>query len=276
MMLPLRTKMLAIIGLPLIIIYSLLIGYEYSTGKQRAVNTVSTTLYEQAAHRAAEINGHFVSLAQVAQTMSTLFSRGIFVGSEDFFPLLDAIVKENPSVCSSVVAFEAYRFNKQKNFFAPRVFREPDSTIRRSFLDPEYNYDYQFYDWFLIPKLTGAAAWTDPYFSVENELVASFSAPITQGNEFIGVFKVDTLIEDIRTKLATLETAGGFIVLISKAGTVISHPKSEYILQHTLVSLAQAERRADLEELAYILLREGGAGVVRLAETPEQEGALWL
>jgi len=275
MMLPLRTKMLAIIGLPLIIIYSLLISYEYSTGKKRAVEMFSAALSEQAAYRAAQVDGHFVSLAQTAQTMSTLFSRGIFTGSGDLFPLLDAIVKTNPSVYTSVVAFEAYRFDKQKEFFAPRVFRAPDHTVRHTFLEPEHNNDYRFYDWFLIPKLTGAATWTDPYFSPEHELVVSFGAPIMRDNEFIGVCMVNTFVEDIKNILAALETAGSYTILISKAGTVISHPQSEYILQHTLVSLAQSRQRADMEELAYTLLREGGEGVIRLDATPE-EGALWL
>ncbi|MDR0238665.1 MAG: HAMP domain-containing protein [Deltaproteobacteria bacterium] len=274
-MLPLRTKMLAIIGLPLIILYGLLIGYEYSVGKQRAVDSAITVLSNQAASRAAQVDGHFVSLAQAARTVSALFSRGIFAGEEDFFPLLDAIARENPSVYGTVVAFDTYRFDAQKKFFAPRAFRASGNAMRHMFIDPEYNFDYQFADWFLIPKLTGASAWTDPYFSAEDAIVVSFSAPITQDNEFIGVFKVDTRVADIRTKLAALETAGGFIVLISKTGTVISHPESEYILQHTLVSLAQTQKRADLEELAYALLHKGGEGVIRLDAT-SGAGALWL
>ena len=267
--------MLAIIGVPLIVIYSLLITYEYSTGKKRAVDMISAALSEQAAHRAAEVDEHFVSLVRITQTMSTLFSSGIFARSEDCFPLLDAIVRENPSVYSSAVAFEAYRFDKQKEFFAPRVSRAPDSALLHSFIEPETSYDYRFYDWFLLPKLIGAATWTDPYFGADDTLVVSFGAPIARDNEFIGVLKVDALIADIGAKLAALKKTAGFTVLISDVGTIMFHPNAEYILQHTLISLAQLQQRSDLEELAYALLREGGEGVVRLEATSKAE-AMWL
>jgi len=269
--------MLVIIGVPLVIIYGLLVGYEYVTGKRNAVEMVGTALFAQAAQQAAEINGHFASLAQVAQTVSTLFSYGFVAEGEDFFPLLGAIIKENPAIYSSAVAFEEHSFDRQKKCFAPHAFRAPDSNVRYNFIGPEYNYDYQFYDWFLIPKLTNAAVWTDPHFdaSAGGALIVSFGAPVMRNGQFIGVTKVDTLVDDIRIKLAGLKTEGGFLVLASKVGTIISHPDSSHILRHTLVSLAQAQKRPDLEELAYTLLREGGSGVIRLNATPEHE-ALWL
>ena len=277
MMLHLRTKMLVIIGVPLLVTYGLLIGYEYVVGREQAVDRVKVALFAQAAHQAEEINGHFASLAQVAQTMSTFFSHGTFAGSEDFFPLLEAVTRENPAIYGSAVAFEAYGFDKQKNFFAPHVFRAAETGVLRNVIAPEYNYDYQFYDWFLIPKLTGDKAWTDPYVdgSAQDALVVSFSAPITRGAEFIGVTKVDTRVEDIRNKLGGRKLKDGFTVLVSKVGTLISHPNSEYILRYTLLSLAQEQQHPVLEELAHTLLRKGGSGIVRLDPT-QQEEALWL
>jgi len=269
--------MMVIIALPLMIIYSLLIGYQYVMSRKHAVDMVSTALLAQVAHHAEEVNGHFASLTQVAQTMSTFFSLENFVGNEDFFPLLDAVTRENPNIYSVGIAFEEYRFDKGKKFFAPHVFYAPDNTIRHNLIAPEYNYDYQFYDWFLIPKLTGGRAWTDPYVdgSAQNALVVSCSSPIMRGTEFIGVTKVDTHIKDIRNKLAGMKMKGGFTVLISKVGTIIFHPNPEHILRHTLVSLAQIQKRAELEALAYKLLQEGGSGVIRLSAVAEHE-ALWL
>jgi len=277
MMLPLRTKMLVIIGVPLMVAYSLLIAYEYIVGREQAVDMVKVVLSAQAAHQAEELNGHFVSLAQVAQTMSAFFSHGTFAGDEDFFPLLEAVTRDNPAIYGSAVAFEAYCFNKQKVFFAPHVFSPPDTGVQHNDITPEYNYDYHFYDWFLIPKLTGARIWTDPYVdgSANDALVVSFSAPIIQDTKFIGVTKVDTRVEDIRRNLARMKVKDGFTVLVSKVGTLISHPNSEYILRHTLLSLAKEQKSAVLEELAHTLLQEGGSGIVHLDPTP-QEDALWL
>ncbi|MDR2695135.1 MAG: hypothetical protein LBC79_01980 [Deltaproteobacteria bacterium] len=277
MMLPLRTKILAIIALPLIGIYGLLIGYDYFAGRRLAVDTVKVTLAAQAAHQAAIVNGHFASLAQVAQTMSTFFPRGAFSGSEDVFPLLDAVAGENSAIYGAAVAFDAYRFDRKKQFFAPHVFRVTGDTRRHNFIAPEYNYDYQFYDWFLIPKLTNAPAWTDPYVdaSAQDALVVSFSAPILRDAEFIGVTKVDTRVEAIRNELAGMRVQDGFTVLASRVGTIIAHLNPEYILRHTLVSLAQERQSAELEELAHALLRKGGSGVVRLNAT-QQDEALWL
>ena len=269
--------MLVIIGVPLMVTYSLLIGYAYVVGRDQAVDMAKVLLSAQAAHQAEEVNGHLASLAQVAQTMSTFFPHGTFAGGEDFFPLLEAVTRENPAIYGSAVAFEAYRFDKQKDFFAPHVFRVSDEAVLHNFITPEYNYDYRFYDWFLIPKLTGAQTWTDPYVdgSAKDALVVSFSAPIMRGTEFIGVTKVDTRVEDIRNKLAKMKVKDGFTVLVSKVGTLISHPNSEYILRHTLLSLAKEQKSAVLEELAQTLLQQSGRGVVRLIPTP-QEAALWL
>ena len=277
MMLPLRTKMLAIIALPLVGIYGLLIGYDYFTGRQHAVDTVKVTMAAQAAHQAAIVNGHFAALAQVAQTMSTLFPRGTFAGSEDVFPLLDAVAKAASAIDGVTIAFDAYRFDRQRQFFAPHVFRVAGDTRRRNFIAPEYNYDYQFYDWFLIPKLANAPAWTDPYVdaSAQDALVVSYSAPILRDGDFIGVAKVDTRVEGIRSVLAGMRVRDGFIVLASRVGTIISHPKPEYILRHTLVSLARERQSPELEELAHDVLRRGGSGVIRLNAT-QQDEALWL
>ncbi|MCL1984977.1 MAG: ATP-binding protein [Betaproteobacteria bacterium] len=277
MMFPLRTKMLAIIALPLIAIYGMFIGYHYTTGKEHAVDNARTALFAQAAHQAATLNTHFVSLAQVAQTLSTLFSRGFFIKEDVFFPVLDGLIKENPSISGMTVAFDAYAFDKQKKFFAPHVYKPADLYVRRSVIEPESNYDYQFYDWFLVPKVTGAMAWSDPYVDAASEkaLVVSFSAPIMRDGKFIGVTKVDSLVEDIRSKLAALKIEGGYAVLTSKVGTIISHPNSGYILQHTLASLARVQKNAELEKLAYTLLREGGEGVVRMDATPTEK-AMWI
>ncbi len=276
-MLPLRIKMLAIIGVPLLISYGLLVSYVYFEGKVRSVEGLSTALLSQASHQAAELNGHFLALSQVARTMAGMFSHNLPKESEAFFPLLDEAVSKNGEIHSAAVAFEEYRFGGRQ-FFAPCVFRSEKGTPERVLIEPERNYDYRFYDWFLIPKLTDVPAWTDPYYDAVsgNMLVVGFSVPISSAQGcFLGVTKTDTRIDDIMHKLSLMKVKGGYAVLLSKVGTIIYHPDSTYILRHTLAGLAQLQERRDMEEFAYRLLREGGAGVARISDSTQGKAA-WI
>ncbi|HNX22112.1 MAG TPA: SpoIIE family protein phosphatase, partial [Bacteroidales bacterium] len=139
-------------------------------------------------------------------------------------------------------------------YFAPYSYRNGDSIVTMQ-LGNE-NYEYFYMDWFQIPTSINKPYWTEPYYDTggANALMTTFSIPITIDSagvpKTIAVLTVDLALDwftEIVSSVKVLET--GYASVISKAGTFLTHPKKELIMNQTIFSYAKENSNDELRAI---------------------------
>ncbi len=179
---------------------------------------------------------------------------------EHLLGLLKTVVEKNPEVYGSTVAFEPYMFEKGALYFAPYYYKTA-GEIKFSYLGGE-SYRYFDWDWYRIPKELGRPSWSEPYFDKGggNIIMATYSVPfyntVSGKRQFMGIVTADISLEwlrDIVSSIKVLDSGYGF--LISKNGTLVTHPLKDLIMHETIFSVAEAQGDALLHELGRKMIR---------------------
>jgi len=195
--------------------------------------------------KATAIESYLVSLQDIPDYISFPLGNTVF-REEDLKDILRLIVKNNPEIYGSTCAFEPYKFYPDSVYFAPYFFKDNDSVCCKSLAGSDYN--YFSWNWYLIPKKLGKAFWTEPYFDDGGGSInlITYSAPIIKynddnDNEFLGVVTVDMTLDWLNKIVGTIDAPGGFAVLVSKMGTVISSDRKnkQWRLKQTIFTLAE-------------------------------------
>ncbi|MDH7800926.1 MULTISPECIES: methyl-accepting chemotaxis protein [unclassified Rhizobium] len=83
-------------------------------------------------------------------------------------------------------------------------------------------------DYYLVPRRTGKDLMTEPYvypINGKDVFMTSFMAPLMFNGKFGGVIGVDIALDSLSSDLARLKPLGeGYIALLSKDGSIVSHP----------------------------------------------------
>ncbi len=104
-------------------------------------------------------------------------------------------------------------------------------------------YNYKNTEWYKSAVTKKSGKWTEPYVdrTGTHKMVTSYSLPIKDSlNNVRGVVVADVALTDIAdglNKLQPFENSYSFI--LSKEGTVIVHPKAEYLVNENIFSLAK-------------------------------------
>jgi sigma-B regulation protein RsbU (phosphoserine phosphatase) len=120
--------------------------------------------------------------------------------------------------------------------------------------DGNYRYDVQ--DWYTLPRDLGHSIWTEPYFDegAGNILMVTYAVPIRPAgrtNGFLGVATCDVSLEWLTKLLGSLRVGqNGYAFLISGSGKYIAHPRSDFIMNETVFSVAEASTNAALRQIA--------------------------
>ncbi len=114
--------------------------------------------------------------------------------------------------------------------FVPYIARSGDKVIHEALADYDKPGPGDYYQ---IPKKTGLDMVTEPYvypINGKDVLMTSIMVPLKKDGAFTGVVGVDMALGELSTELGKLKPFGtGFVSLISKDGSIISHPDSNVL-----------------------------------------------
>ncbi len=176
------------------------------------------------------------------------------IPKDSILPFLTKVVKNNPSIYASAIAFEPYAFNKDKYYYSPYAYRNGDS-IEETFLGAA-DYDYFIMDWYQIPSVIQQPYWSEPYYDDNggNALLTTYSVPFYMNEngkrEFGGIITIDISLEwltDIVNSVKIFET--GYAFLISRNGMYVTHPNREDIMNKTIFTKARELDDPQIREL---------------------------
>ena len=183
----------------------------------------------------------------------------------ELLEFLRTVVEKNPEIYGATVAFEPYGFTKEAPYFAPYFYKGKNGNVE--FLDlGNKSYKYIHQDRYQIPKELNRPQWSEPYFDEGGGeiLMATYSVPLYRrvgGREFtVGIVTADISLgwlQDAVSSIKVLQTGYGF--LISKNGTVVTHPLKDLIMNETIFGVAEARDDKGLREIGRKMIR-GGSG----------------
>ncbi len=96
-------------------------------------------------------------------------------------------------------------------------------------------------DWYTLPRDLDAPVWTEPYYDAHNrELMVRYAAPVRRNGAFIGVLAAEVSLDWLSALMKKISAdSDGYAFLVSGRGTYITHPRSEFVMNETLFSVAE-------------------------------------
>jgi serine phosphatase RsbU (regulator of sigma subunit)/HAMP domain-containing protein len=173
---------------------------------------------------------------------------------EDLLLLLRKTVENNPEIYGATIAFEPYMFDSEELYFAPYFYKDKGET-KFTYIGSE-SYKYFSWDWYKVPKEENIPVWSEPYFDegAGNIIMSTYSVPFYKEEKgerkLLGIVTADISLAWLQEMVSSIKIAKtGYAFLISKKGTLVTHPKQELVMNHTIFSLADKFNQPALHEL---------------------------
>ncbi|MEF9986181.1 MAG: SpoIIE family protein phosphatase [Bacteroidales bacterium] len=163
---------------------------------------------------------------------------------DSMYAITRRLLKNNPIIVGSAVAFEPNYYQSKGVQFSPFSFRKGDSTLSIQLGTEDYEYHYT--DWYQIPKLLKKSYWSEPYFDKGGgEMVMStYSRPLLDSKgKLYGIFTADISLVWLTKLVSNIKPyAHSYNLIIGRGGGYIVHPNKERILNETVFT-ATAEMK---------------------------------
>ncbi|MBP7461722.1 MAG: Cache 3/Cache 2 fusion domain-containing protein, partial [Candidatus Delongbacteria bacterium] len=196
---------------------------------------------------------------KVPENLAKILENGDYSEAE-MKRLLSVAVANNQEIYGSAIAFET-GFNGNKEKYNSIYVYKSKLGIESGPLGNE-NYDYFTMDWYQIPKELGRSTWSEPYYDEGggNIVMTTYSVPlyrIKDGHRrFIGVLTADISLEwlqDLFDSIKIYQT--GYAFMISRNGSLVAHPRREFIMNETVFSIAEEIKSQQLREIGRAMVQ---------------------
>ncbi|WP_153912677.1 PAS domain S-box protein [Shewanella sp. TC10] len=197
-----RSRILAYIALPLILIMALVYGFNGWINYQEHEKDVYQRLEQQAVLSANHLS--FV-LDSVQNTTRGLSDYLTYVDSDNLYDDIDKIenllvnrLKRNPSIFGSAIAYRP-NFLTQKLRYAPYAYREGNNINILDIGAEAYDYTDGSWSWWTDAIASPTGVWSEPYFDegAGNILMMTYSKAFGDAGDRYGVVTADLALNKI-------------------------------------------------------------------------------
>jgi sigma-B regulation protein RsbU (phosphoserine phosphatase) len=251
-------------------IFAVTFGYNYLVSRRIIVRNIEENARSLTAVTVNKIETVLRAVEKVPQNLAYSLEDSSY-RREGLMQLLRTVVENNPEIYGSTIAFEPLAFDGATPALAPYYYKN-GGKLKFSDLAADA-YRYSEWDWYRIPKEQQKPVWTEPYFDKGggNVVMSTYSVPFyrNQGGEkrFAGIVTADVYLswlQDLVSSIRVGETGYGF--LISRKGTIVTHPRRELIMHATLSGIAGTRGDERLREIA-AAMASGKSGFVPAGST---------
>ena len=246
-------------------------------------NTIKVMTQENAVFLADNTVNRIEQVLGPAEKIPEIIARMLesaFLTRDSLLPFLESVLEANKSLFGSAIAYEPDYF-KDKHYFSPYLFRNGEK-LEHTNLGNE-NYEYEFMDWYQIPKMTNSPYWSEPYYDEGggNVLMTTYSVPfytIREGKRlFSGVVTIDLSLDwltRIMSEVKILKT--GYAFLLSRNGVIITHPKKEYVMNQSIFTIARENGQPGMREVGRAMIQGKSNFSSADFKSKYHAGKLWI
>jgi len=160
---------------------------------------------------------------------------------EFLYDVTRELVKANPNIVASAIAFEP-GFYKGRKYFAPFTYTGDLSHELHTIQLGNEHYDYPTLDWYQIPKLLGHPYWSEPYYDDggAGQRISTYSMPLTDGDgKFFGILTADISLDWLSNHVTSIKPyEHSYAFMIGRSASYIAHPDSTKVLNETIFTSA--------------------------------------
>ncbi|MBU4316327.1 MAG: PAS domain S-box protein [Proteobacteria bacterium] len=200
MKISIRWKIILLIILPVVAIYSASILYHIFWMRNWAENQLEQQMVDLAEDYADRFDSSLQHTAQVAAITAAYIEKNPRMGSDQILSLLEANLENNLLIYGSAVAYDHYAYDPGKRLFIRYLHRDGSALVKSGFIFTGYDYTDTAHEYWNLPKTTGKPSWTEPYYDEGggNALMVTYSVPFFSAGKFMGIALVDVPLAPIR------------------------------------------------------------------------------
>lgn len=223
--LSIRWKLLLSVGTPLLAIFCAVLAVQYGMLHRKAQHRLQQRAKERAQTSAFLLDLHFAKAAQLAESTAVVLDLRENTPETEIYALLRSNLERDALVYGSCIAFEPGRYLKDKELFAPYVFRGDDHTEQIDIGRDSYDYTKPRWEWFAEPRRTGIAQWSKPYFDkgAGQIQMCTYSVPFKTNGTFRGVATVDIPLVELQQRIGLSNLGEQKYLILDQTGCYVSH-----------------------------------------------------
>lgn len=250
-------KLILVITLSGTLIFAAVLGYSYYRSRLLLQKELENNARNLALSSVNRVETVLTSVTKVTEGVARSLENGKYTHQE-LLALLSSTVRNNREIYGSCAAFEPLAPGSKP--YGPYFYKQGERLV----YDPEDSFQYLQQDWYQISRELGTTEWTEPYYgdSGTSILMATCSAPFYETSNgtrrLRGVVASDISLDWLTGMVASIKVLRtGYAFLVSRTGTIVTHPSKEMIMNETIFSLAEARNDAGLRELGRKMIRGG-------------------
>lgn len=192
---------------------------------------------------------------------------GEHIGESDYlYHVTEIMVRENPFIMGSAVAFDTNRFPEHYSYSPYSYLNVQSGEIKCKQLGESYNYFDS--EWFRECERSGVPSWSEPYFDAGGAdcLMTTYSFPIKDSTgQVMAVITADVSLDWFAQKVADIRPyEHSFTALVSRKGEFLSRSNHFDLSKLDAMGLAKELKDPRVVEMTRKMLQgEEGAVVFR-------------
>ena len=287
-----RAKLILATTIPLLIIYVLVLGWDYYKSQQLAQEQSEQIVAERAGGAAAQVNAHLAAIQEVVDSTASALTNRPTLSDVPLGRYLGGALRSNTWIAAFWIAFDPVAPSRTPPGPLISGFRRtPNGNSGITNIGPEFEKTDAFAQaWFTQTKAVGKPHWFEPedftvpdggksciyaspFFNTEGKFIGVVCAEIKTAdlqylrNETPIMQRLRRILgrEPVQASQPTTEPTprpideGGYL-LIDHHGDMISHPDGEVV--HGIFGLAQKSGYSDLSLAIDRALGEGTGEIV--------------
>lgn len=259
----LRFKIIALTVIPIAVIYLAILGLGVYQIQLHSRMDIEDDMSRLTQHYAGVFSGFLREAAQIARSTAAIIEQNPNIPEHQLFAQVKSNLRYNDIVYGSAIAF-APDPDYDNELFAPYAYRA-FGIIRTVDIGAISDYTSGQWQWWELTKKTQQPIWTDPYFEegVDNIMMATYSHPFFDKDEFMGVATVDVQLEVLEKTVGDDFDPNLDLLIVTKKGDYVFHPDARQIMSNSIYIDAEKYHRDELRQLAD-KMTSGEEGVMQL------------
>jgi len=260
------------------LVFSIILGYNYSYSRKIILDEAEIKARNLTLSVANKIEQEFRAVTKIPQHIVSFLKTNDY-NRTTLDRIIQGMVEDNPEVFGSAVGFEPNAFEEGVQSYSPYYYRTTNGLKYLQLGSASYNYFQR--DWYHIPKVLKAPVWIEPYFHRRGGgiIMTAYSVPLLESAKDSAATKVKAIVSaDVSLEWLTWLVASmrlgrtGYGFIMSDIGTIVTHPREEWIMRQSIFSLADEFGDSRLRQIGRAMIREK-SGFTELGSTLTGEDA---
>lgn len=215
-----RWKLILAIGIPLLLIYVVMLALMIGEMRRRAHDEMVERVNEVASLYAAKAGSRFRGVARITETTAATIGSLPDLSPGQLASLVQLNVETDGMIQGARLVVDS---SDRSSSLAIRIDRAEGELRTRSLELDDHDDDDPAWAWLEEPGRTGKPGWTEPFFDeqADGAPLIAFAAPILRDDDVIGVVCVTLDTYGLADHLVSIDVPGGGFTILSPAGNLL-------------------------------------------------------